>query len=84
METNLRGVRVTRKEKAVFVPLPRELWTGGQGCDCGHCFGTGYWDTLAVAADGQGEWSDRTWMVHYPELQPASVREALRQEAEAK
>lgn len=80
----MNGINVTRKEKAIFVPLPREMWrsSGTTPCTCGKCFGTGYYDTLAVSNEPLKRFSDTTWMVHYPELQPRSVMTALKAELE--
>ena len=65
----LNGIRVkhsVEKGKTVtFIPLPRELWrsSGHPPCICGHCDGSGMWDTLAVSPEAA-----YSWTVHYPEL----------------
>jgi hypothetical protein len=61
----------------LYAPLPRGAWRPVGRCDCSVCKGAeGYWDTLALSADGS------TWTVHYPELQrprdlPANVRRVV-------
>lgn len=69
----LNGINVKRVKDAIFIPLPRALWTGGGGCSCGKCDGSGYWDTLAVSRVADKH--DWTWTVHYPELNHAEYRE---------
>lgn len=66
----LNGIQITRVGEILFVPLPqliqREI---DGGCSCAFCRKhpekIPAWDTLALAANGEG----RTWTVHYPELQ---------------
>lgn len=62
----LNGVRVSRVNRTIFIPLPRELWKPCGNCQCGHCGGKeAFWDTLAVSTQD----ADRhTWTVHAPEL----------------
>lgn len=76
---NFNGLPVTRysskssTNETIFIPLPREAWREIEGgCACEYCkvdgkSGQAYWDTLAVSAKPSK--NDRTWTVHYPELQ---------------
>jgi hypothetical protein len=78
----LNGIRVFRRPNAhapghtLFIPLPPELWTSAGLCSCDHCKGPdgkgreGFWDTLALSAESPvPKAPERTWTVHYPELQ---------------
>lgn len=67
----LNGIQVKRVGVSIFIPLPKALWRSCGGCQCGHCDGEGYWDTLAVATVPQGMGRDTTWTVHHPELHKA-------------
>jgi len=72
----LSSIRVTRVNKTIFVPLPKESQTEiFGGCDCNHCKShrdqPPMWDTLALCSEGNVDW---TWIVHYPELQPSFCR----------
>jgi hypothetical protein len=59
-----------RVNNTIFIPLPKDQWvdTSPGRCVCGHCDGSGSWDTLAVAASVRKGEHDRAWLVHYPEL----------------
>jgi hypothetical protein len=84
-ETNLlNGMRViAQTDDAVYLRIPKELqvesdFAGGQ-CSCGHCDGSGKWDTLVVPTHGNYQFSAT---VHMPDssVQPflASIERAKR------
>jgi hypothetical protein len=59
----LNGMRIVKVNDTYFMPLPREAWRFAGSCQCGHCNGTAWWDTLAMSPG-----LSYTWTVHYPEL----------------
>lgn len=68
----MNGIRITRKNETLFVPLPKTAQRKIEGgCRCPHCTAhpeqAPMWDTLALSTD-----SDFTWTVHYPELQSST------------
>lgn len=63
----LNGVRVTRVNRSIFIPLPQPLWRSCGPCHCAYCKGgEGWWDTLAVSTNPADH---HTWTIHAPELQ---------------
>jgi hypothetical protein len=67
------GIKVHTSEdnSTMFVPLPKSVQMPiPGGCDCNFCKAhrhlTPMWDTLALSTVPQG---NRTWTVHYPELE---------------
>jgi hypothetical protein len=73
---HFNGASVTRRETAIFVPMPRKAWRKiDGGCSCVYCSADGkpanaYWDTMAVCAEPPAKASNRcdtTWEVHMPE-----------------
>jgi hypothetical protein len=64
------GIKTHRIGKTMFIPLPVKVQQPIDGCDCKFCKAhpdrKPMWDTLAISPD-----SERTWTVHYPEIQRA-------------
>lgn len=63
--STLNGLRVSKRYAGGlrFVQLSRELWRSCGRCDCPHCQGKeGFWDTLAIPAEGT------TYTCHFPDL----------------
>ncbi len=69
--TTLTAIRIHKVKTTIFIPLPKEQHRPiNGGCGCVYCKEhpgkIPAWDTLAVNPD-----CERTWTVHYPEIQTA-------------
>ncbi len=61
---------LARTKDAIYVRLPESVQAesafAGAKCTCGHCDGSGKWDTLVIPVQGTRH-NDSTYTVHMPD-----------------
>ena len=85
-ENHLNGMRViARTSEAIYIRIPEALQAPSAfgPCSCGHCNGSGKWDTLTVSLTEQRPF-DFTGTIHMPDSAVAPFLDYVRRRENAK